>query len=644
MAENSSIIVCDQRFDVGRRVITWQEDPKISAYTLHCVSHDGIYPTSPAKGLGAVAYRYRGRRLIGADRSLGRLQQIVKQFVIHHDGMGTSRDCFRVLHDERGLSVHFLLDNNGDIYQTLDLVECAFQAAGVNEISIGVELCSRGDKVEKGTYPEALYAKYKREQKTCTINGHQWLAWGYTEEQYESMMALGRALGRIFPGLPQVYPQDGSGEPLWATLAGDPREYSGYLGHYHVTNQKWDPGPWDFKRFIQSIRGRIFYPAVPGKDKAELPDDSEAAEEIAHELYDNNEKQGEGGYFPVGPLMSKGASGTRLWHGGLHLRDERGNPIVSPFAGKVVLARIKKEDDWIQVGSVNFVLIKHELTFGGNPLKFFTLLFHLDHEPAEDRWPQWMKSGKEKKWFGELQGGELVRLDQAVAAGEVVGHFGEAGKPGSWKGQVHFEIFSAEEIGALVEPGFWHTIDGSKAGRFCNIPEIATPIDANKDWILTQNEIVAFFQRSPARDKYRKMAVRHLSEWGDKGDFESMISRSRDFGAGKNRAFVHQLFEEQVKPTLWWDDNLADLGLPDDKIIWGYHPITFVVWLHDRMHGSAQAAKGVGDASAYAGKKPPSEIKDDAEATDGFMDDEDALFGEAAKNLDLEKLAEGFPD
>ena len=144
---NSSIIVCGQRFDVGQKVITWEDDPSISAYTLHCVSKpDLIYPWAPAKGLGQNANRFRPRRIIGADRSLSRLAQVMRQFVVHHDGMGTSKDCFRVLHDERGLSVHFLLDNDGTIYQTLDLVDCAFQAGSVNEVSVGVELCSRGSE------------------------------------------------------------------------------------------------------------------------------------------------------------------------------------------------------------------------------------------------------------------------------------------------------------------------------------------------------------------------------------------------------------------------------------------------------------------------------------------------------------------
>ena len=79
--------------------------------------------------------------------------QVIRQFVVHHDGCQDSRTCFQVLHNERGLSVHFLIDNDGTIFQTLDLVDCAFQAAGVNEISVGVELANRGDALR---FPERL--------------------------------------------------------------------------------------------------------------------------------------------------------------------------------------------------------------------------------------------------------------------------------------------------------------------------------------------------------------------------------------------------------------------------------------------------------------------------------------------------------
>jgi N-acetyl-anhydromuramyl-L-alanine amidase AmpD len=45
------------------------------------------------------------------------LREVVHQLVIHYDGCGTARRCFKVLHDERALSCHFIIDLDGTIYQ-----------------------------------------------------------------------------------------------------------------------------------------------------------------------------------------------------------------------------------------------------------------------------------------------------------------------------------------------------------------------------------------------------------------------------------------------------------------------------------------------------------------------------------------------
>ena len=138
---------------------------------------------------------------------------------------------------------------------------------------------------------------------------------------------------------------------MWASLA-DPRAYRGYLGHYHVTNQKWDPGPFDFKAFATSIRARMFFPVALGADKPDDPRGSRQGQRTwPSSLYDNNENEGEGGYFPVGPYGE-----SKLWHGGVHIRTEKGTPVFAPFAGKVVAARMT---DDCPVGSRNFVLLKH---------------------------------------------------------------------------------------------------------------------------------------------------------------------------------------------------------------------------------------------------------------------------------------------
>jgi hypothetical protein len=630
----SSIIVCGQRFDVGQRVITFQDDPSINAYTPHRIDKPSeVPPFGPARGMSGIRDRWRRRRLIGADRSLGRLKQVLRQFVIHHDGCADSRTCFHVLHDERGLSVHFLIDNDGTIFQTLDLVDCAFQAAGVNEISVGVELANRGDALR---FPNDYHGR--REKVTCRINGHQWLAYAYTKAQLDSMVSIGKALARIFPNLPQVYPTAGDGDQMWGTIAGDVREYTGYLGHYHVSSNKWDPGPFDFKFFTTKIRGRTVFPVVIVGDKPDVPEDPDKAEDVANALYDNNEGDGQGGYYPVGPFGE-----SRLWPGGVHLRADKGTPVYAPFAGKIVAARMT---DDCPVGSRNFVLIRSDMAVGAAQIRFWTLLFHLDQEtPGDTQAPLWFQRAQSQL------GDDPVALDVDVGAGDLVGHVGEAGPPGRLEGQVHVEIMSADEIGEKVDPGFWTLVDGAGMGRFCSAPQIVDPIDrpsasagGKKDGLLSRAEMINFFRASPQRQAFHKLAVHHVSEWADNNDWQVALNKTRDFAA-LPRVSRGRLYRDQIEPVLWWTDDLADAaGLPSDKLVWNYHPVTFIVWLSDKLRTAKTVSKGIGAEAAFEGKAAPSNIQDDSEATEGFTDDEDVFSGEAGKKLDLEDLANGYPD
>jgi N-acetyl-anhydromuramyl-L-alanine amidase AmpD len=630
---NSSIIICGQRYDVGQKVITFQDDPSINAYTPHRTDKPSeVPPFAPAKGMAGVRDRWRPRRLIGSDRSIERLRQVVRQFVVHHDGCQDSRTCFNVLQNERGLSVHFLIDNDGTIFQTLDLVDCAFQAAGVNEISVGVELANRGDALR---FPNDYHGK--REKVTCKINGHQFLAYAYTQAQVQSMISIGKALARLFPNLPQVYPQNGGDpEPLWASLR-DPREYTGYLGHYHVTDQKWDPGPFDFKFFASKIRSRMVFPVAIGSDKPDIPDDPDKTNDIANSLFENNETEGEGGYYPVGPFGQ-----SRLWHGGVHLRADKGTPVYAPFSGKIVAARMTDDGP---VGSRNFVLIRSDLPVGSAQLRFWTLLFHLDQETAT--------TGKDvPAWYAKAASqlaDDPVGLAIDVNAGDLVGHVGEAGLPGRFEGQLHLEIMSADELGEKVEPGFWTTVEGAGMGRFCNAPDVVGKIDkpspsGKKDGLLSRAEVLNFYKADPEREAFRKLAVHHVSEWADNNDWQVALANTRDF-AELPKAQRGRLYRDQIEPVLWWTDEVAAAAeLPDDKLVWNYHPVTFIVWLHDKLRGARQTSKDIGGEAAFEGKAAPSNIKDDADATEGFTDDEDIVFGDAGKKLDLEDLANGYPD
>jgi hypothetical protein len=315
----------------------------------------------------------------------------------------------------------------------------------------------------------------------------------------------------------------------------------------------------------------------------------------------------------------------------VHLRADRGTPVHAPLAGRVVAARMTDDGP---VGSRNFVLLKHEVAAPGGNVRFFTLLFHLDREPSSSEVPAWFKRA------GQKLAEAAVPLDIEVTAGELVGHVGEAGPPGRLDGQVHVEVMAAEEIGARLDPGFFTPIEGAGMGRFCTAPEIIRRIDKSKDGQLSRAEFLSFFRQDPEREALRRLAVHHVSEWADENDWQVALQRAPDFATLPD-AQRRRLFRDQIEPVLWWTDEIADAaGLPSDKLVWTYHPITFFVWLHDRLH-RAGPAKGIGDAAAYKGGAAPSGVQDDNESTEGFTDDEDAL---GSKKLELEDLAGGYPD
>ena len=71
----------------------------------------------------------------------GRPKRKIRYFVNHWDVCLSSQSCQRVL-DRRGASVHFLIDNDGTIYQTMDLQHAAWHAGSsrTNRPSVGVEI------------------------------------------------------------------------------------------------------------------------------------------------------------------------------------------------------------------------------------------------------------------------------------------------------------------------------------------------------------------------------------------------------------------------------------------------------------------------------------------------------------------------
>ena len=205
------------------------------------------------------------------------VQEKVDQFVYHYDVAATSRGCFRTLHDMRNLSVHFMLDLDGTIYQTLDVKERAWHASESNSRSVGIEICNIGaystrerkrlesyyrkDDNGKTQFVLPVWAKdslrvkgfvprpARDEMIIAQVQGNTYHQYDLTPQQYDSLIKLTAALCTNLPRINPDYPRDANGHLITKVLDDSVWEkYSGLLGHYHVQENKQDPGPafqWD---------------------------------------------------------------------------------------------------------------------------------------------------------------------------------------------------------------------------------------------------------------------------------------------------------------------------------------------------------------------------------------------------------------
>jgi N-acetyl-anhydromuramyl-L-alanine amidase AmpD len=287
------IIVAGQMFHTGTPVVLWMDPGGYDAYRVERrfaplersdwanYRDERNAPSSPNR----YGLRRRGlsqqdiQRVRGGGWDLPTLQKVVDQFVLHFDVAGISRNCFKVLQDDRGLSVHFMLDLDGTIYQTLDAKERAWHATISNDRSVGVEIANMGGytNVENSPLAEwyhiqpdgraliAIPARFgadaerapnfvgrpaRRNPVAGRVQGQELRQYDFTPQQYRALARLTATICTVLPRINCDYPRDAAGKLVPHKLP-DARlkDYHGVLGHYHIQTNKTDPGPalqWDY--------------------------------------------------------------------------------------------------------------------------------------------------------------------------------------------------------------------------------------------------------------------------------------------------------------------------------------------------------------------------------------------------------------
>lgn len=318
------IVVCGQLFRIGTPVKLWMDEGGYDAYrnerrfsSFDTRTWDKTVEEMKAGKLDFITKpqeyhpeRYSMRygrdaqnhftpeqveQVRGGGWDLPLLQEKVDQFVLHYDVCGTSAQCFYILHDRRGLSVHFMLDVDGTIYQTLDLKERAWHSTKANDRSVGIEIANIGayrtgarenvlskwyEKDESGAakliFPSSVRGREKftdltlRPRKSEPVKGQlhdrEYEQYDFTQQQYDALIKLTAALTEIFPNMQADAPRTPEGKVFDRTLSDEQwASFSGVLGHYHVQSNKTDPGPaLDWEYLIDEVR----------KQKAKIQDAS----------------------------------------------------------------------------------------------------------------------------------------------------------------------------------------------------------------------------------------------------------------------------------------------------------------------------------------------------------------------------------
>jgi hypothetical protein len=466
-----------------------------------------------------------------------------------------------------GLSAHFMVDTDGTIYQTLDLVERAYHAEQENSISIGVEICNRGRY--KADEMHKLPAEWRtRPRRIVVINGARYDAYDFRPEQYESIIALSRTLLRIFPKMKPMVPER-DGEILMDTLE-DPLSFHGIVGHLHVDldKQKWDPGALDWRRILRALQGFVF--PVQIRAFTEVPRTRDELLLARKAAFVSSEDRASG-FFPLAP--------GRLWHSGVHLRAPTGTQVVAPTRGRLVAARIGERGG----SSTSFVLIRHEADVDGQRVTFFSLYAHLalpaigGENPIP--WMQGLAQPERAAARAALASGRVTLLDERIETGDPLGFVGRVNRGPEQGTELHFEIFTVDKLPANLDRGFRH-LNASNDGPIARRAPLIDLLDKNNDGQVEASELAEIFhgQDMLKRQALRRAVIRHRHEWGDRTTLKEFLEL-RELSA-LPEADRRNLYSVAIAPYLFWNDALADhAGLPRDQIIYSYNPLTFLLTL-----------------------------------------------------------------
>jgi|TARA_R110002126_G_scaffold118158_1_gene257999 peptidoglycan hydrolase-like protein with peptidoglycan-binding domain len=185
----------------------------------------------------------------------GRAKRNIRLFVNHWDVCLDSTRCNDVL-NKRGISVHFLIDNDGTIFQTLDMQHGAWHGSSgrVNRASVGVEISNAYYPKYQNWYEKRGFGE-RPTMNGVVVHGQKLPEFlGFYDVQIQAAQALWKAIEST-TAVEYKTPLDNNGNTSTKyeqdVVYG---KFAGIVSHYHCSKKKIDCGGMDIKALIEEIK------------------------------------------------------------------------------------------------------------------------------------------------------------------------------------------------------------------------------------------------------------------------------------------------------------------------------------------------------------------------------------------------------
>lgn len=178
-------------------------------------------------------------------------------FVNHWDVCLSSESCAKVL-NQRGLSVHFLIDNDGTIYQMLDTQHKAWHAGisngvGGNERGIGVEISNAYYTKYQSWYVRHGFGERPLQENGVVHGGTLSPFMDFYPVQIEALKALWQAMHDGI-GIPLEHPANSDGSLNTGVHRDCVRgKFKGFCNHYNFTRGKIDCAGLEIDKLIEEM-------------------------------------------------------------------------------------------------------------------------------------------------------------------------------------------------------------------------------------------------------------------------------------------------------------------------------------------------------------------------------------------------------